>query len=253
MRYMNRLLQTVLVLALLSLALPALGAGLPPEEILDKIDENAYAERVEFAATMTIINRGREITKEIVARGISDTHSLVEFTNTRDRGTRYLKIHDELWMRFPDTEEIVKISGHMLRQGMMGSDFSYEDALESSKMRELYEAKVVGEESVNGHDCYVLELNLRPGQEAAYPTRKFWVDQAHFFIWKDEMYAESGKLVKVSRTLAVEEVDGRFIPTETVMENLLRKGSQTRMKIHDIRFGGDFTEADFSLQALTRR
>ena len=44
-------------------------------------------------------------------------NSLIEFTNPRDRGTKYLKRGDELWMFFPDAEDLVRISGHMLNRG----------------------------------------------------------------------------------------------------------------------------------------
>ena len=43
-------------------------------------------------------------------------NSLTEFTNPGS-GTKFLKRGDELWMFFPDAEDIVKISGHMLNQG----------------------------------------------------------------------------------------------------------------------------------------
>ena len=46
----------------------------------------------------------------------------------------------------PRAERVQKISGHMLRQGMMGSDMSYEDMLEAADFEEKYEAEVVGEE-----------------------------------------------------------------------------------------------------------
>ena len=62
----------------------------------------------------------------------------MEFTNPEDRGTRYLKRDKNLWIYFPKEQDTVKISGHLLKEGMMGSDVSYEDALESSD----YQAKV---------------------------------------------------------------------------------------------------------------
>ncbi|MBO8126457.1 MAG: outer membrane lipoprotein-sorting protein [Firmicutes bacterium] len=251
--FVRKIVRTVLAaLLLVAVSLPVLGAELSVDEIMAKLDENMFIEKIQYKATMVTINRGREITKEMTVKAIADTHALVEFTNRRDRGTRYLKIDDELWMRFPDTEEIVKISGHMLRQGMMGSDISYEDALESSKLQENYTAKLLGSETVNGRECYLVELTVKPGKEVAYPTRKMWVDKEHFTVWKEEMYAQSGKLVKESKTLAVTEIDGRVLPTEVVMENKLRRGSQTRMTLYDIELGGDFSQEDFSLRALTR-
>ena len=47
--------------------------------------------------------------------------SFVEFTNPEDKGVRYLKTDKNLWMYFPVEQETVKISGHLLKEGMMGS------------------------------------------------------------------------------------------------------------------------------------
>jgi len=99
-------------------------AELTAEEIIYQRDNNEYFDSVRIEAEMIIVNGGRKIIKTMTA--LSDKkNSLVEFTNPQDRGTKFLKREDDLWMFFPDAEGIVKISGHMLNQGMMGSDFSY--------------------------------------------------------------------------------------------------------------------------------
>jgi len=47
-----------------------------------------------------------------------------------------LKLGDELWTYTPETDRIIKISGQMLRQSVMGSDLSYEDMMEDRKLIE---------------------------------------------------------------------------------------------------------------------
>jgi len=76
--------------------------------------------------------------------GSGTDKALVEFTNPQDKGTRYLKIGKELWIYFPSEQDMVKISGHMLKEGMMGSDVSYEDALETDALHKKYSAAVAG-------------------------------------------------------------------------------------------------------------
>ena len=111
------------------------------EEIINMRDNNEYFNTAQMEAEMIISSGSRIITKTMVA--LSDKqNSLVEFTNSQDRGTKFLKIEDDLWMFFPDAEEIIKISGHMLNQGMMGSDFSYQDVMESDKLTDLYDFEI---------------------------------------------------------------------------------------------------------------
>jgi hypothetical protein len=49
----------------------------------------------------------------------------------------------------------------MLRQSVMGSDMSYEDVMEDRKLTEMYNAKVMDEETIAGRKSWVLELNAK--------------------------------------------------------------------------------------------
>ncbi|HCX98688.1 MAG TPA: outer membrane lipoprotein-sorting protein, partial [Bacteroidales bacterium] len=49
----------------------------------------------------------------------------------------------------------------MLKQSVMGSDLSYEDMMENRKLTEMYHAKVVGEEIIDGRKTWVLQLNAK--------------------------------------------------------------------------------------------
>ena len=113
-----------------------------------------------------------------------------------------LKLGDELWTYTPSTDRIIKISGHMLRQSVMGSDLSYEDMMEDPVLGNIYEAAVVGEETVLERPCWVLELTATK-EDTAYFKRKIWVDKERFVILREEMFARSGKLLK---TLEVKSV-----------------------------------------------
>ena len=49
-----------------------------------------------------------------------------------------LKINDKLFTYSPQTDRIIQISGHMLRQSVMGSDMSYNDVMEDKPLNQLY-------------------------------------------------------------------------------------------------------------------
>ncbi|HER24408.1 MAG TPA: outer membrane lipoprotein-sorting protein [Candidatus Atribacteria bacterium] len=219
------------------------------EEIINKRDNNEYFDSVRIEAEMIIVSGGRKITKTMIA--LSDKKdSLVEFTNSQDRGTKFLKREDDLWMFFPDAEDIVKISGHMLNQGMMGSDFSYQDVMESDKLTDLYDFKIIGEEEVNDRLCYVLEGVAREGVKVSYYRRVSWVDKERFIGLQEELYTQSGKLLKETKLNEMQEIEGRWIPIDSVMENKLRKDTYTGFKIIKIEFDPEIPEGTFSLQNL---
>ena len=187
----------------------------------------------------------------MTALGVGAEKALVEFTNPQDKGTKYLKINKELWIYFPSEQDVVKISGHMLKEGMMGSDVSYEDALESDALHKKYSAAISGEETFEGHPCYVLTLDALV-KDAPYYKRKMWVDKELFIQRKEEMYAKSGTLLKVSHVLDVKKIGSRHFPAKIEMVNMLRKNTKTVFEMSDIVFDVKLDRNIFSLQNLQR-
>jgi outer membrane lipoprotein-sorting protein len=222
---------------------------LTAKEIINKRDDNEYIESIKAEAEMIIVSGGRRITKTMLI--LSDKKSaLIEFTNPGDRGTKFLKREDNLWMFFPDAEDIVKISGHMLNQGMMGSDFSYQDIMESDKLTDLYDFKILKEEELNGRQCYVLEGIAKEGVKVSYYRRVSWVDKERFIGLKEELYAQSGRLIKETKINEINEIEERWIPIDSVMENKLRKDTFTEFKLIKIEFNPEIPEETFTEQSL---
>jgi len=224
--------------------------GITGLEILEKIDDNEFYQTIEYNGSMTIYIDDQIRTKELYTLAKSDGRkALVKFTNPEDYGTKYLMLEDELWIYFPSEEEVVKISGHMLKEGMMGSDFSYEDALEASKISEKYDVEITAQDTIFGHLCWVLKLTAKV-KDVPYYSRKLWVDKEHFFTWKEEMYAKSGRLLKEMNVLKIKQFDGRYFPVESEMVNKLRKNSKTVFMMDDIAFDVDLPDDIFSLRNL---
>jgi outer membrane lipoprotein-sorting protein len=239
--------------ALISLLFIPLGlSAMTGEEILSKMDRNRDHATIASKATMTITIGNEVRSKSMIIRGITaGKKSLVEFTNPEDRGTRFLMTGDNLWIYFPEEQDVVKISGHLLKEGMMGSDVSYEDALEADKLSEKYTITLKGEEDLDGKQCFVVDLIGRV-KNVPYYRRTMWVGKNDFVAWKEEMYAKSGKLLKVARVLEVKSIDNRAIPVKSEMKNMLRNNSATVFEISDIVFDAAMDEGMFTMRYLRR-
>jgi len=243
------LLIGIVMSVLFSSLIIAPATDLTAEEIINMRDDNEYFDTAQMEAEMIIVSGSRKITKTMVA--LTDKkNSLAEFTNSQDRGTKFLKRENDLWMFFPDAEEIIKISGHMLNQGMMGSDFSYQDVMESDKLTDLYDFKIIKEEELDGSPCYVLEGIAREGVKVSYYRRVSWIEKERFIGLKEELYAQSGRILKETKVNKIEEIEGRLIAVDSVMENMLRKDTYTQFIITRISFNPKIPEETFSLQNL---
>ena len=119
------------------------------EEILRRVDDNITAGNKIMVAKMIIHLRRTSRTVEFKSYIQGTEKAFTEYlAPPREKGTKMLKLGDQLWMYSPWTERTILISGHMLRQSVMGSDLSYEDMMEDPRLLNSYTAEVVAEETI---------------------------------------------------------------------------------------------------------
>jgi outer membrane lipoprotein-sorting protein len=221
--------------------------------ILKKIDENIGADNKIYLGKMIIQGRRGSRTIESKSWIQGDEKSFTEYlAPPREKGTKMLKLEDQLWTYSPSTDRTIKISGHMLRQSVMGSDLSYEDMMEDRRLQNLYEAKVIDEESIENRLCWILELTAKEGEDIAYHSRKIWVDQERYVTLKEERFAKSGKLLKTTDVLNVSRIEDRWIPDKIIFKDALKTGKGTEFIIDSIEFNAVIPDYIFSKASLRK-
>ena len=220
------------------------------DKILETVDKNMASTNRIFESDMVI--HGRRNSRTITSRSYSvgDKQSFTEYLSpAREEGTKMLKLENKLWIYSPSTDRIIQISGHMLRQSVMGSDLSYEDMMDDRKLTEMYSATIAGHEEINGRDTYVLDLVAKVA-DVAYHSQKIWVDSERFVPLKQEMFAKSGQLLKRTTLSDIQRVQGRWFPMAMVYKDMLKDGSGTEFRITDAKFDQEIPEYIFTKAAL---
>jgi outer membrane lipoprotein-sorting protein len=248
--------QLVCTAALVALLLPlesGLFAQAPSAEwILDKVDENFGSDNKIIVSEMVIHGRrgSRTVKSKSWIQGREKSFSEY-LAPPREAGTKMLKLEDQLWTYSPSTDRTIRISGHMLRQSVMGSDLSYEDVMEDPKLQNLYDAQIGGEEEFMNRPCWVLELTSK-GEEINYYRRKVWIDKERFVSLKENRYAKSGKLLKTTEVQEVFKAENRWIPKKAVFKDVLKRGKGTEWHILSIEFNADIPDYIFTKASLRR-
>ncbi|MBN1272999.1 MAG: outer membrane lipoprotein-sorting protein [Candidatus Aminicenantes bacterium] len=222
------------------------------EWILERVDENIGADNKVSISEMVIHGRrgSRSVKSKSWLQGTEK--SFTEYlAPARDKGTKMLKLEDQLWIYTPSTDRTIKISGHMLRQSVMGSDLSYEDFMEDPDLTNLYEAKVIAEETFKERSCWVLELTSKGG-DIAYHSRKIWVDKERFVSMKEERFAKSGKLLKTFVVEKIERIQNRWIPTHMIFKDELKSGKGTEFFLESLEMNADIPDAVFTKASLRK-
>jgi outer membrane lipoprotein-sorting protein len=215
------------------------------------VDNNEIYTTIEYEGEIIIENANRRYVKTMKAWGRGNTHSFIEFTNPEDRGTKYLKRDGRLYVYSPDTEEVMLISGHMLKESMMGSDMSYEDTLNNETLTSRYDPSIAGSKTVNGRDSWILKKKKKKRTES-YPSRKLWIDKENGDLLRYELFALSGVKLKEYNLLRVEVISGRRFPVEGEMRDLMRKDSRTRFVMRNVVLDRPIADSVFSQRNLER-
>ena len=220
------------------------------DEILSRVEKNMSSDNRIFESSMIIhgIRNDRTITSKTYSVG--DKRSFTEYLSpAREQGTKMLKLENQLWIYSPSTDRTIQISGHMLRQSVMGSDLSYEDMMDDRKISEVYSAEIAGSEIVDGRSTWILSLTAKVNN-VAYYSRKMWIDKERFVPLQVELYARSGQLLKRTTLSDVRLVESRWFPMKIKYKDLLKQGGGTEFIITSVKFNQSIPDYIFTKAAL---
>ena len=230
----------------------AFGQTPSAESIIKKVDANMTSTSRIVESEMVIHGKRNKRTIKSKSYSEGDQKSFTEYLYPeREKGTKMLKLDDMLWIYSPSTDRTIQLSGHMLKQSVMGSDLSYEDMMEDRKLLDMYSAKILKSETINGRKTWVLQLTAKVS-DVNYYKRKVWIDQERHVPLKEELYAKSGQLLKKTTFSNVVKVDGRWFPKKVNYKDMLQSGQGTDFIILSIRFNASIPAHIFNKSSLKK-
>ncbi|MDR0643650.1 MAG: outer membrane lipoprotein-sorting protein [Treponema sp.] len=221
-------------------------------ELLARVDDNEIYTTIQYEGDMIVENKGKRFVKTMKAWARGNADSFIEFINPEDIGTKYLKKGKQLSVYSPDLEEVMFISGHMLRESMMGSDLSYEDTIENERLSVRYVPVLAGENIFNGRQTWILDLVAKDKAKENYYKRKLWIDKENGDLVHYELFALSGAKLKEYTLIRAEVFGNKRFPVQSEMRDLLRKGSKTTFVIHNVILDQPISDSMFSQQNLEK-
>ena len=223
------------------------------DDIMKAMDQNLNAESRIITSKMVV--KGRRSNRTIESKNwvVGTELAFTEYLSPpREAGTKMLKIGEKLYTYSPQTDRVIQISGHMLRQSVMGSDMSYNDMMEDRPIDELYSATIEGSIMLDGRDHWIMVLAAKV-KGLSYPKRRSWVDKEYLLPKKEELYAKSGKLLKTASLEGIKKIEGRWFPSKFVYKDELKRNSKgTEWIIDNIQFNKKIPNSRFS-KALLRK
>jgi len=231
-------------MVLLALAAPEATA------ILQRAERAVLGEQASYTLRMTIVRSGKgDRMVEMKGWKKGDERGLVRYTApVKERGTAYLRSGDNTWLFLPSAENVVRVGA---KQNFGGGDFSNADIFRLSLTKD-YDPTLIGEETVEGHDCYRLDLKAK-NRSVAYDRVLYWVrTDGTCFPVRAEYYTASGKKMKWLVLGDVGRLGNRVRPTLLSMESAVEPGAKTMLQFLAIDDDARIDEVLFTPSALER-
>ncbi len=216
------------------------------------------------SAVITLTDKkGKVRTREIIMRekDYGDVKkSVIVFKTPKDvAGVGYLSFEypdnpdgtakdSDDWLYMPAMKKIRRISGNSSDDDFMGTDFSFEDMGNRSIAKD--EISLLGEEAVNGKDCWKLEYKAK-NKGAKITKRIYWIGKDNFVTYKGEFYDRQGKLFKELTVDTLEQISGYWASIKMTMKNLVT-GNKSEIEMKDVVYDGPVDDAMLTQSALER-
>jgi len=258
---MIRIIQVVILATLI--ALPVLsfaGDKISGQQIVENVYNRQTGNDQQADLTMSLINsRGDERVRTIkqFTKDFSAMEKKIMFFKTPAdvRNTSFMNWSyddenkaDDQWIYLPALKKIKRISSDSKSDYFMGSDFTYDDLGDRHPSQDTH--KLIGEEMINGENCYVVE-SIPKDEDYMYSKTMTWIIKDKWIGLKKDFYDEDKDLLKTLTVKKFEKISGYWTILSTEMHNV-QKNHTTRMQLDNVKIDTGIADNQFTERMMRR-
>jgi len=252
------------LLAVLCTAFPLLaGAAMRPgepaltgeqiESRQDKMQSGYVGETRDM--TLTLVNaQGQESVRKLRFEGFEGTtrhdKTVLRFDYPADlKGTALLTHEqadqdDDQWLFLPTIKRVKRIASSNKSGSFMGSEFAYEDLV--VRQLDKYSFKYLGDETIDGKDCYVIEAVPR-SEKSGYSRLMRWRQKSNLQEVRTDFFDRKGELLKQRALEDLRQFDGFWRATRITVSNV-QTGKKSSLVFENLKLKQHLPEQAFSVQ-----
>ena len=256
MRLVLGLLVALLTFPIGSRSSLAADGGVEPtlEQLLDAVDDQSRGASSEGRMTMSVKTSrwDRSITMDLWSRG--EDHSLMRIVApAKEAGMATLRAGDNIWNYLPKVDRTMKVPAAMMSGNWMGSHFTNNDLVHSSRFADDFDSKITQRPAADGSGIWVIEAIPKEDAPVVWGKIVITVD-AKLQIGKSITYwDEDGALVRSMTFSDVQTIGGRPVPMKMRMVPADEPGEYTEIVYDRLRFDVEIPDSLFTLQSIRRR
>ncbi len=248
---MKKIILSIAITLLISIV--GYSQELTGKQVIEKADELQRGETNEGTMSMTIIRPKWERTITMKSWSKGTEYSMTYITSPiKDKGQVFLKRKSEMWNWVPTINRMIKLPPSMMSQGWMGSDYSNDDILKESSIVVDYNHKIVGNDIIEGLECYKIELI--PKEDAAVVWGKVykWISKNEFWQLKTEYFDEDDELIRTEIASEIKQFSDRKLPSKLEIIPADKPNQRTVVNIISSKFNVKLDDGFFSQQNMKR-
>ena len=229
-----------------------------PRQIIEEVQRRNRSQSQRYEGTLTVTSAksrvaGKRWRFERIG-SFGDSKSVLRFIDPPEVKGVALLVHNhkdrssDQWMWTPELQRDRRIALQDRSTRFFGTDFSFEDLEERDV--DQFDFKLLGEEKLEGEDCWKLESRPRQTKTSQYTHSYVWVRKDLFLFMMVEGY-KGGELMRRIAYRDYQNVKGLWTAkTMEVFDN--KRNSRTTMKLEKLDYNLPMKDGDFTLQALRR-
>ncbi len=246
-----RLFSTAFVILLVN-AVAALARAQDVETIVKKIDELYRSQTSVARLEMTIITPHWERTLALTAwtKGTDKTFIRIDAPK-KEKGVSTLRIGNEMWNYLPKTNKVLKVPPSMMMGSWMGSDFTNDDLVKESSMRDDYLYALIAPPDAQPDHLYI---QFTPKEDSPIVWGKIIAAVCArdlIPVWQ-HFYDEKGNLMRILNFEGIKSFNGKTIPAVMEMMPQNKDGHKTVVRYLKAEFDVPIDDGVFTRRNLQR-
>jgi hypothetical protein len=227
-------------------------------QVVDEAQKRTRAASQRYEGALQVIDaRGKIADKRWAFRRLGShghSRSVLRFTAPAEvKGVALLVVNhpdraSDQWMWTPALERDRRIALQDRSTRFFGTDFSFEDLEERDA--DHYAYRMIGEEPVEGANCWKVEARPRESKASQYTRSVVWIRRDNYAFARIENYV-GGRLARRLKYQDLRNVQGIWTAHRLEMADLSR-GSRTILSIDKLQYNVPMQEQELTLQALRR-
>lgn len=221
--------------------------------VLDQVDDVHRGRSSHGVLTMRVKTKRWEREMSMEAWSLGEEYSLIRIlAPKKERGTATLKADDDLYTYLSKTGRTIKISGASMGGSWMGSHFTNDDLMKSSRLADDFDYSIKPGPKIGGADTWALVLVPKPKAVVVWGRVDVMVRRSDLLPVGQLFYDEDFQPVRKMEFFDYREVGAHDVPMRVRMSPLddEKAGEYTEILYDDIEFDIPLEPEFFSLARL---